>query len=81
MLLLGPGTHYPAHAHPATEVYVTLTADGEWWREPGPWRREAVGAAIHHAPNVPHAMRAGPAPLLALYVWRGDLGSYARLTT
>src|SRR5258705_6746396 len=26
----GPRTHYPLHAHPAVEVYVTLTPDGEW---------------------------------------------------
>jgi len=34
---------------------------------------------IHHASGVPHAMRAGMTPLLALYVWRGTLGTHARL--
>jgi len=81
VLLLGPGAYYPLHAHPAVEVYVTLTPDGEWWRGDGPWRREPPGAAIYHAPGVPHAMRAGSAPLLALYVWRGDLATYARITS
>jgi len=81
VLLLGPRTHYPLHAHPAVEVYVTLTSDGEWWRDDGPWRREPPGAAIHHAPNVPHATRAGATPLLALYVWRGELATNARLTS
>ena len=42
VLLLGPRTHYPLHAHPAVEVYVTL-ADGDWWRADGPWHREAAG--------------------------------------
>ena len=80
VLLLGPGAYYPLHAHPAVEVYVTLTGDGEWWREPGPWRREAAGAAIYHAPNARHATRAGASPLLAIYLWRGDLATHATLT-
>ena len=58
VLLLGPHAHYPRHAHPAVELYYTLTT-GEWWREPGPWRSEPVGTAIYHAPNVGHATRAG----------------------
>jgi len=78
VLLLGPGTHYPLHAHPAAELYVALGA-GDWWRDAGPWRREAAGAVIHHPPHAPHALRAGPAPLLAVYLWRGDLATAARL--
>jgi len=81
VLLLGPRTHYPRHAHPAVEVYVTLAPDGEWWRDDGPWRHEPPGAVIYHAPGVPHATRAGTAPLLAVYAWRGDLAIHARLTT
>jgi hypothetical protein len=78
VLLLGPHAHYPLHAHPAVEIYYTLTA-GEWWREPGPWRSEPIGAAIYHAPNVRHATRAGAAPLLAVYLWHGDLTTHAAL--
>ena len=78
VLLLGPGTHYPLHAHPAAELYLALGA-GDWWRDAGPWRREAAGALIHHPPHMPHALRAGPAPLLAVYLWRGDLATAARL--
>jgi len=80
VLLLGPGAHYPLHAHPATEIYYTLTSDGEWWKGAGPWRREPAATAIHHAPNVPHATRAGASPLLALYLWHGDLATHATLT-
>jgi hypothetical protein len=81
VLLLGPCTHYPLHAHPAVEIYYTLTPGGEWWRGDGPWRREAPGSMIHHAPSVRHATRAGSAPLLAIYLWRGDLATHASLTT
>jgi hypothetical protein len=79
VLLLGPHAHYPLHAHPAVEVYYTLTPGGEWWRDDGPWRETPAGAAIHHAPNVRHATRAGASPLLAIYLWRGDLATHAAL--
>jgi len=78
VLLLGPDTHYPLHSHPAVEVYYTLT-EGEWWRHPGPWRREPPGSAIHHVPNIPHATRTGVDPLLAVYLWTGDLDTHASL--
>jgi len=81
VLLLGPYTHYPLHAHPAVEIYYTLTPGGEWWRGDGPWRREAPGSMILHAPSVRHATRAGSDPLLAIYLWRGDLATHARLTS
>ena len=80
VLLLGPGTHYPLHEHPAIEIYYTLTSEGEWWKGAGPWRREPLATAIYHAPNVPHATRAGSSPLLALYLWMGDLATHATLT-
>src|SRR5262245_3196579 len=79
VLLLGPRTHYPRHHHPASEVYIPLNA-ADWWCVEGPWREEVPGAVIHHAPNVPHATRAGQTPLLALYLWRGELTTHARLT-
>ncbi len=79
VLLLGPHTHYPLHHHPAAEVYIPLNG-AEWWRGDGPWREEAPGAVIHHPPNIPHATRAGDEPLLALYLWRGELATHAKLT-
>jgi mannose-6-phosphate isomerase-like protein (cupin superfamily) len=79
ILLLGPGTHYPRHHHPAEEVYAVVSGDAEWRRGDGPWRREPPGALIHHAPGVPHATRTGARPLLVLYLWRGDLATHARL--
>jgi quercetin dioxygenase-like cupin family protein len=80
VLILAPCTLYPLHHHPAIEQYVVLSGDGEWWRGPGPWRRHPAGAVVHHSPHVPHAMRAGPRPLLALYLWRGELATHARLS-
>jgi dimethlysulfoniopropionate lyase len=81
ILLLAPRILYPAHAHPAEEVYLVLDAQSRWWREGEPWRERIGGAAIHHPPHLPHAMQAGPSmPLCAIYLWRGDLATNAALT-
>lgn len=79
VLMLGPRSHYPLHRHPAAEVYIPLNT-ALWWRGEGPWREQVPGAVIYHAPNVPHATRAGQTPLLALYLWCGELATHARLT-
>jgi hypothetical protein len=34
---------------------------------------------IHHPPNLVHATRTHDIPLAALYLWAGDLATYARL--
>lgn len=78
-LLLGPGMLYPVHCHPAIELYVALGDDGEWQRGDEPWRRQPAGTVIHHAAEMPHATRAGTTPLLAAYLWLGELSTHARL--
>lgn len=80
VLLLAPGIFYPAHAHPAEEVYLVLDRASRWWREGAAWREGIGGAAIHHPPHLAHAMQAGEEPLLALYLWRGDIATPAALT-
>ena len=70
-LLLGPQTHYPDHRHVAEEIYFPLTSGTEWRMGDAPFASRAAGEAIHHASGVPHAMRTGRMPLLALYLWRG----------
>ena len=79
LLVLGPGRHYPTHAHPAEEVYHPLTA-GDWRRGDEDWRQVAPGSAIHHPSMIPHETRAGPETLLALYCWAGDTVTEARLS-
>lgn len=78
LLLLGPETHYPLHRHPATELYCPLN-EALWWSGDGPWRRLPPGSLLHHAPMLPHATRTEGGPLAALYLWRGDLATPARL--
>jgi quercetin dioxygenase-like cupin family protein len=71
-LLLGPQTHYPRHQHEAEEIYVPLAGRAAWEKGNEGWREQAPGAVIHHPSNMPHAMRTGAHPLLALYLWRSD---------
>ena len=80
LLALGPGRHYPPHAHPAEEVYHPLTLGGDWRRGDESWRGVAAGFAIHHPPMIAHETRAGPGALLALYCWAGDTTTEARLS-
>ena len=80
VLLLAPEILYPAHAHPAEEVYLVLDPASRWWRKGEDWREGIAGTAIHHPPGLPHAMQAGESPLCAIYVWRGDLATNAELT-
>jgi Dimethlysulfonioproprionate lyase len=80
LLLLAAGVHYPLHAHPAEEVYHPLTDDGLWRRGDEPWRSVPAGAAIYHPPMMPHETKAKDGTLLALYCWRGDTATEARLT-
>lgn len=79
-LLLGPGTVYPSHSHDAEELYVPLSGAALWRRGAEDWRTRRPGEVIHHPGGVPHAMHAGPSPLLALYLWRGgDLTQTSRI--
>jgi quercetin dioxygenase-like cupin family protein len=80
LLLLGAGLHYPLHAHPAEEIYHPLTDGGLWRRGEEDWRAVPAGEAIHHPPLIPHETKAADDTLLALYCWRGDTATEARLT-
>jgi hypothetical protein len=83
VLVLGPGTCYPPHRHPAEEIYIPL-GRGEWQRgeadvDADRWIEQPAGRVIHHPPFVPHATRGLKQPLAALYLWRGDLATEAKL--
>ena len=80
VLLLGPGTEYPAHSHEAEEIYLPL-AGRAWWRMgASDWTLRAPGGLIHHPSWTSHAMRTADEPLLAAYVWRGgNLSAKSRI--
>ena len=80
LLLLGPRLHYPAHAHPAEEIYHPLTEGGLWRRGQEDWRTVPAGRAIHHPSMMVHETKATDSTLLALYCWRGNTVTEAQLT-
>ncbi len=70
--LVAPGVRYPDHHHPPEEIYLVLSP-GQWRQGDGPWHTPGPGGVVHNPPGVVHAMRAGAAPLLALwYLWLGS---------
>jgi hypothetical protein len=80
ILLLGARTLYPRHVHEAEEIYLPLLGRAYWQRGDEAWALRPAGALIHHARDIPHAMRTDQEPLIALYLWRSsDLSQSARM--
>ena len=73
VFLIAPDTTYPLHSHAAEEIYMPISGAGEWQIVPGPVIARAPGDLIHIAPWQAHAIRTGPAPLLMLWAWFGDI--------
>lgn len=65
--LMAPGTRYPDHDHAPEEVYLVLSP-GEFWHGDAAWVSPGVGGTVHNVPGIRHAMRAGDAPFLAIWV-------------
>jgi quercetin dioxygenase-like cupin family protein len=65
--LIAPGVTYPRHNHPPEEGYLVMSG-GDWRQDDGEWFRREPGETVHNVPNIWHAMRAGEAPLLALWM-------------
>jgi quercetin dioxygenase-like cupin family protein len=78
LLMFGPQTCYPLHHHPAVEIYFIVSGQAKWWRGTGPWEFKLPGALIHHSSELPHGTWTTDEPLLAVYLWRGDLETDAR---
>ena len=63
---------YPGHAHDAEEFYFILSGEAHWHVDAQKFTARP-GDLIHHMPCAIHAMETTDAPLLALWVWRGEL--------
>jgi quercetin dioxygenase-like cupin family protein len=74
---MAPGIFYPLHDHPAVELYLVLSGHARWTRGTLTTGQDP-GAAVLHASMEPHAMETATEPLLALYVWTGEIASPAR---
>lgn len=74
LTLIGAGSYYPDHRHPALELYAVVAGEAEWSRS-GETSLRPPGSRILHRGNEVHAMRTGEEPLLAIYSWSGDVVS------
>lgn len=70
--LIGPRMHYPAHSHPAAELYHLLAGPSTWIKA-GVASRKEPGDFILHPSGVSHAMETDEASLLSIYSWSGDI--------
>jgi hypothetical protein len=71
--LQAPDCLYPAHSHAAEELYLTLSGSVEWWLDGGDTFIPSIPGLVHHLPWQRHAMRTGRSPLLAMWIWLGDI--------
>ncbi|MBM3585091.1 MAG: cupin domain-containing protein [Alphaproteobacteria bacterium] len=78
-MVIGPGRLYPAHYHPAVELYHVVAGAPDWSIDDGPWQSKPAGSFVFHPTMAVHAMRTGDRPFLALYAWLGDLNTSAKL--
>jgi quercetin dioxygenase-like cupin family protein len=69
VLDLDPGGFYPAHAHPAPEIYFVLSGTAEWTVGEETFVAKS-GMAIYHAANTAHRMvNKGTEPLKTIWLW------------
>ena len=65
--LVAPQVRYVDHWHPPEELYIVMS-EGDWFRGDRGWHTPGMGGIVYNPPNAVHAMRAGPEPLLALWL-------------
>ena len=65
---------YPAHHHPAEELYVILAGSAEFHCAGKAPETLGPGDVSQHASNQPHATITRDQPVLAYVVWRNNLG-------
>ena len=73
LFIQAPESFYPPHRHAAEEFYYVLSGAARWQKGEEAPSLKPPGSCIRHAPWERHAMETAAAPLLALWVWTGDL--------
>jgi mannose-6-phosphate isomerase-like protein (cupin superfamily) len=71
LTLIGPETLYPAHRHPAIELYYVVAGIATWTLD-GVSHDHPPGTFILHPSQAVHAMQTHAEPLLAIYSWSGS---------
>jgi quercetin dioxygenase-like cupin family protein len=75
LTLIAPHVVYPAHLHPAVELYLVIAGTALWQSAAAEPAMKPPGSVILHPSNVVHAMTTFEEPLLAIWTWRGDVAS------
>ncbi len=66
--------NYPAHSHEAEELYLVVDGAAEWAVDASPPQRFSCGSFSYIPSRCVHAIRTAKVPLLAFWVWAGDVG-------
>ncbi|MEZ5811157.1 MAG: dimethylsulfonioproprionate lyase family protein [Rhizobiaceae bacterium] len=69
----GPNLAYPQRTHAAEELFVMLAGTGLWSQSGHVGVPRGPGARMHHASLEPHSSTTGAEPLVAIWVWTGDI--------
>lgn len=64
--LMAPHVRYPDHTHKPEETYLVLS-NGAFRQGDAPWFEPGIGGTLFNVPDIKHAMRAGDAPLFAIW--------------
>lgn len=80
LTLQAPGIYYPAHHHPAVELYGVVGGAGSWMRGADGWVTRRPGSAFVHAAGEAHAMETHDQPMLSWFVWLNDFNEPPVLT-
>jgi hypothetical protein len=73
LFLQQPGSFYASHSHEAVEHYLPISGTALWQRGDAAFVARPPGELITHASFEPHAMQTLDKPLLALWIWTGNL--------
>jgi len=71
LTLIGPEKLYPAHRHPAIELYYVVAGTATWTLD-AVSHDHPPGTFILHPSQAVHAMQTHAEPLLAIYSWSGS---------
>lgn len=73
VLLQAEGTVYPPHSHRAEELYQVLHGHAHWQVGNKKATIKPPGSFVYHPSGQPHSMVNGSEPLVALWIWAGDI--------
>ncbi|MBU3021203.1 dimethylsulfonioproprionate lyase family protein [Aestuariibacter sp. A3R04] len=77
--LIAPDFFYDWHHHPAIEIYLNLTPGSMWGINKAPLDEKKLGDIIIHPSQIAHAMHCEKAPILAPWLWAGDVNVPAKM--